>query len=63
MLEWRQRSDGKIDLEIYFGELHMKIMKKRCIKPEDGRLIQLTLAVRIDISDTTVYENQIITEL
>ena len=30
---------------------------------EDGRLIQLTLAVKLDISDNTVYENQIVTEL
>jgi len=41
----------------------------RCINDEnevmceDGRLIQLTLAVKLDISDNTVYENQIITEL
>jgi hypothetical protein len=30
---------------------------------EDCRLIQLLLAVKIDITDNTIYENQISTEL
>ena len=29
---------------------------------EDGRLIQLTLAIKIDITDTATYENQVPTE-
>lgn len=55
-------------LRIFEGNPLSKITVK-CVNDEneilieDGRLIQLVLAAKIDITDNTVYENQIQTEL